>query len=451
MTIPHPSQRGPQPEFRQVLSSGALRLILLPMSAAFALATTHLLIERVGVSSFGLVSLITSLSVLLPFADLGVGAAIVNAVATSDAPDADPAITALLLTSLRVLCGSACAIVVVGFVGAATSLWAPLLGVGGAGTEVEWAVAGAISLFGLSLPLGIGQRILLGAGHNTSTVALQSLTPPVTLALVWLLGGHHVRGGFYALCAPASALVVGAAGVLLAARYTGIRLWRHCGSLFRLRTLRGTSVRRTAAPMLLITLGIPLALQTDRVILAHRSSLRALAQYAVGMQLYAPLWTVIATAGTALWPVFIRRQAIGNSACVRKPLRWFVLAGGCGALALFVGGPWAARLATGSQLNSDRPLFFALGLLLLVQAAQLPVGMSLMTQPGLRFQAACVAVMVPVSLVLSWLAAAPWGATGPVYGSVVAIMMCQWIPGLRRVRAIDELVIAHSPDNLVLA
>jgi O-antigen/teichoic acid export membrane protein len=438
------------PEFRQVISSGALRLVLLPVSAAFALATTHLLIERVGVPSFGLVSLITSLSVLLPFADLGVGAAIVNAIATSETPRDDPAIAALLLTSLRVLCGSACAIVAVGVGGALAHLWLPLLGVRGAGSGVEWAVAGAISMFGLSLPLGLGQRILLGSGRNTSTVALQSLTPPLTLILVWLLGGHHLQGGFFALCAPASALVVGVIGILLAARHTGIKLWRQGGDLLRFRSRTGSSVRRTAAPMLLITLGIPLALQTDRIILAHRSSLRALAQYAVGMQLYAPLWTVIATAGTALWPVFVRRQALGITSGVREPLRWFVLAGGCGAIVLFVGGPWAARLATGSQLDADRPLFLALGLLLLVQGAQLPVGMSLMAEPGLRFQAACVILMVPVSLVLSWLAAAPWGAKGPVFGSVVAILVCQWLPGLRRVRAMDEFAVADSRNDLVL-
>jgi O-antigen/teichoic acid export membrane protein len=226
---------------------------------------------------------------------------------------------------------------------------------------------------------------------------------------------------------------------------------RQVADLCRPRSRRGTSVRRTAAPMVIVTLGIPLALQTDRIVLAHRSSLEALAHYAVAIQLYAPLWAVIATAGSVLWPIFARRRASSTQRGVNGPLLGFTLVGCVGAVSLVAVGPWVAHLAAGSHLGVDRGLFMAFGVLLLIQAAQLPIGMFLMTDAGLRFQAICVACMVPVSLALSWWAAGKWGATGPVLGSIIAVLICQLLPGLRRARASRPADFTPLTDDLVLA
>jgi O-antigen/teichoic acid export membrane protein len=429
-------------EFHQVLASGGLRLISLPVSAVFTLATIRLLIDRVGAPAFGVVSLITSLSAFLPFADLGVGAAVINAVARSENPHDDPHLAAVLLTSLRILCWSALAVIAIGIGGASLGIWTSLLGVGTSG--FEWAVGSAIALFGLALPLGIGQRVLIGARRSATMVALQAAAPPLTLSLVWLLGDSRLAGPFYALCAPAVAVAVGIATVTVAAKTTGIRLWPQLLNVPHVRARRGVSVWRTAAPMVVITLGIPLALQTDRVILAHRAGLTALAHYAVAIQLYAPLWTVVATAGVALWPVFARGGEGGQRRSVSGPMVWFMIAGALGGLALFVGGPWIAQLVTGTTLHVDRGLYAALGILLMAQAAQLPVGMYFMTDAGLRFQAVCVTWMLPVSLSFSWWAAGVWGAKGPVVGSIVAIVACQWLPGLRRARGMGNRARASS-------
>jgi hypothetical protein len=136
---------------------------------------------------------------------------------------------------------------------------------------------------------------------------------------------------------------------------------------------------------------------------------------------------------------------------VNGPLLGFTLAGCAGGGGLVVVGPWVAHVVTGSHLSVDRGLFLAFGALLLVQAAQLPIGMFLMTDAGLRFQAVCVACMVPVSLTLSWWAAAKWGATGPVLGSIIAILACQWIPGFLRARASGAAHLTQSIDDLALA
>lgn len=438
-------------EFHQVLASGGLRLISLPVSAVFTLGTIRLLIDRVGASAFGVVSLITALSALLPFADLGVGAAVVNAVARSSSPHEDPHLASVLLTSLRILCWSALAVIAIGIGGASLRVWTPLLGISANG--FEWAVGGAIALFGLSLPLGIGQRVLIGARRSATMVALQAAAPPLTLLLVWFLGHTRLAGPFYALCAPAVAVAIGIATVSVATRSTGIRVWQQLLNVPHIRARRGVSVWRTAAPMVAITLGIPLALQTDRVILAHRAGLTALAHYAVAIQLYAPLWTVIATAGVALWPVFARGGEGGQGRSVIAPMAWFMIAGALGGLALFVAGPWIAQLVTGTSLRVDRGLYGALGVLLLAQAAQLPVGMYFMTDAGLRFQAVCVTWMLPVSLSFSWWAAGVWGAKGPVVGSVIAIVACQWLPGLRRARGARNRVRqpSSSPGSGMMA
>ena len=63
-----------------------------------------------------------------------------------------------------------------------------------------------------------------------------------------------------------------------------------------------------------------------------------------------------------------------------------------------------------------------------IEAAKQPLGIYMTDPRGLRFQVVPVLVLVPVNFALSWWLTAPLGATGPILGSAVSVLVCQLVP-----------------------
>lgn len=61
--------------------TAALRLCALPVTAVCVFASASMTIHYAGASAFGFVSMIAQLQLALPFADLGLGAAVARAAA----------------------------------------------------------------------------------------------------------------------------------------------------------------------------------------------------------------------------------------------------------------------------------------------------------------------------------------------------------------------------------
>ena len=68
------------------------------------------------------------------------------------------------------------------------------------------------------------------------------------------------------------------------------------------------------------------------------------------------------------------------------------------------------------------------------QALKYPLGMYMTDARGLRFQAYMILAMVPVNLGLSIVLAGSLGAAGPVIGSLVGVVLFQYVANLLYVR-----------------
>ncbi len=432
------SSAGRNSAFSQVKAAAGGRLLVLPVTAVFALLTTRLIIRDAGPGVFALVSLVVSLSAFLPFADLGVGAAIVNATAESSQPASDVSLHGVIATSLRALVSSACLIVALDVGVTWLQLWPFLLGVhGGAAGHVNAGAGMVLFVFAASLPLSIGQRILLGLGRNGALSLLQGSGAPIAFLITAV--AVHAKAGVPALAvaAPVGMLAAALLTMSFARRMSGLPLARLLTNVASRRRQPGSPIRRTAGPMLVITIGLPLALQTDRLILAHAGSVSDLASYALALQLYAPAWSVLAASGLALWPIFakLRTDAPGASAALRRTLIGFAAVSLVGGVALLAAAAPLAKFLSGGTVAVSSELAAAFAGLLLVQGLQLPMGMFFTAPAGLRFQARCVTAMVPVSCVVSYALVAPFGAVGPVLGSIVGIGCCQLLPGAKYARS----------------
>lgn len=415
--------------------SAGVRLLILPVSAVLGIVITRLVIENYGTAAFAQYGLLVGIGALLPFADLGMSAAVMNAVGASDSPGTDPSVRRVLVTAVRVLVGSASVLVLVSLTITTFGWWPLLLGAGlvpGSGPLVAML---CLVLIALAMPVGIGQRILSGLGRNHVSIAVLGLQTPLVLTVVLIFLWWDVPAGpAIALVAYGATLLLSIVCTLVAARMIGPVATDVLRLVPRLRTFRGARVFDVAWPMLVQMIALPIAMQTDRIVLSHRAEAAALAEYNLAAQMFTPIWAVVSAAGVTLWPVFARARARGDRSSP-FPVAW-----GFGAFAalLAVGvavvSPWLADLASGGVIELGGLLVVSFAALMTLQGFKYPLGMFMTDVRGLRFQALMIVVLLPLNVGLSWYLAGPLGAAGPVIGSVVGVATSQVLANVFYVR-----------------
>lgn len=410
------------------------RALILPVTGLASLWTAHLVLQSVGAGALGVITLISTLPALVPFADLGVGAAVANAVGDRLLTCEDRRRVVGVSAFVLLVSGGTLAAVVA----AGTELglpWEAVLGLEpGEVPHLTRDLVIVAVVFGVGLAPGLGYRVLMGSDAYWLAQLVQLVTPLVTLSgTILAVRSRDVDMMIVApVCGASLAAWVSAP---VAARRVGIRLRSVLGAIGRGSAAVRSQVLGTAAPMVVVAVGLPVAFQTDRLVLSHRSTPAALAAYAAVALLYVPALSVVASAGFSLWPRFaaVRHDRHGSRTGYARALIAFTVGGGVTGLAVAVLGPLVTRVWAGRDLGAPS-VWFCAGLLLAVQACHVPAAMFLMDPAGLRVQALCVPVMAVVNLTISWRLAPQLGAAGPMLGSAVAVLLCQAVPGMLVVR-----------------
>jgi O-antigen/teichoic acid export membrane protein len=425
---------------RSVLKGMGARLLVIPVSAGLGIVNTRLIISHFGTSAYAQYGLLASIAALLPFADLGMSAAVMNAIGGSDDPRNDDNARRVLITALRVLVVSMVVLAAVALVVWAVGGWPGILGEGLTTRSGAGAATVCVCLIALGLPLGIGQRILIGLHKNHLNVLILGLQTPVMVLVLLTVINVGVSDGSYLAAAPYLITIVLSAVICwLAARWVAPLVRRSVRDAMHVRTVRGGSVLRVAWPTLVQMIALPIAMQTDRIVLSHVSGVDALAQYNLASQMFTPIWGVVSAGGIALWPIFARARQRGEKAT--SPLRLavgFGAASAAVAVVVAVFAPVLARLASGGAVHLPVLLLVAFVVFIAAQGVKVPLGMYLTDARGLAFQAYLILLFLPVNLVLSIVFAAHLGAAGPIIGSAIGVICCQvianWIYVRHRLR-----------------
>lgn len=415
--------------WRSAGSSAAARMLVVPISAVLGIFTTRLIIDDYGPSAYAQYGLLVALGSLLPFADLGISAVLMNVIGESPEPERDARVQRVLTTAIRVLLSSASVIVLLAVAMTLFDLWPAILGGGlipGAGSLVAGM---CLAVIGLTLPLGIGQRILAASERNHISIIIMGVQAPLVLLTVFAmsrLGGGD--GGYLAVIPYLAMFLLSAVAVVVAARKLSPNFSLASSDVFRFKSAPGVKVFDVAWPMLIQMIALPLAMQTDRIVLSHVSSVTSLAEYNLAAQMFTPIWTVTSAAGLALWPIYARARAgsVTATSPKRVALAFGALGGGVSVVIGLCSG-WLSELATGGQITLGVPLVIAFSVLMVFQSAKVPLGMYMTDRRGLRYQALMIVLMLPVNLGLSWVLARSYGALGPVVGSCVGVFIFQVI------------------------
>jgi O-antigen/teichoic acid export membrane protein len=420
----------PHHAWKKVGRSAGVRILVLPVSAILGIVNTRLIIEHFGQAAYAQYGLLVGIGSLLPFADLGVSAAVMNVVAGSEHPDTDPRVRSVLTTAVRILVTSMLALLLVSAGLTLSGVWPALLGDGLLRQSGPMVAALCLGAIAISMPVGLGQRILTGLGKNHISIAFLGLQTPVVLLALLAMVQFNTGGGSYIAVLPyLVTFLLSVASTYYASRKIRPVAAQAFRDAARLRTVKGGHVFDVAWPMLLQMIALPIAMQTDRIVLSHVSDLKNLAEYNLASQMYSPVWQVVSSAGIALWPVFARARArAGNGQRVTSPMPMALAFGGIAAVVCVLisfASPWLSARASGGTIHLHLGVIVAFSIFMVLQATKYPLGMYMTDARGLKYQAFMIIMLMPVNLGLSWVLGVHLGAPGPVIGSAVGVFFCQ--------------------------
>jgi O-antigen/teichoic acid export membrane protein len=420
------------------LSAGAsraflTRVVTLPVSTLVSLLTARVILGHESVVTYAAYTLIIGLVLVLPIADFGAGAAVTDAVAAGRNLTRER-LVGTLRSSFRLTYAALGLVVVVAAAGAFAGVWSRILGLG-VDAPVNVATGLAFITFGLSIPLSLGGRALLGLQRNHSLLIWQAAGGVVSLVVIVVASVLSAPLWAFAIAPGAGLIATGVTTSVLAITRYDVPL--RDAAVAALKTSASpVRIRHLAWPMMVISVSLPLAYQTDRLVLSWVSGLVSVSQYSVAAPFYAGAMSLVAAAGVSLWPAFARRRHDGEAvskAEFKQLLLKFAVVGVALSAAMILLGPPLARWISHGEVHVPELTWFALAFLLLVHSLWSPCGMFLTDARGLKFQgivSVCMLVLnVPLSIALAnWL-----GTPGPILASGLAILATFYVPGFRRV------------------
>ena len=404
------------------------KVVVMGVTGVFGLVNTRLIISHFGTDAYAQYGLLATFPNLMPFTDLGIGAVILNSVAGSSDLRHDAIVRRTLTTAIRVLLASALIIATTGVVLGLAGLWPTLLGaklMDGGGVTATLCLV----VYAAALPLSVGQRIVVGMGRSATQVISQGIvSPALTCMLLLAVVVRLEAGNAVSVMSYVANTLVSIVCVVVAWRTTRPLLSQALRDVPRLREVRGVRIVDTAGPSLVQALIIPIAFQTDRLLLSHLGGGQTLAQYNLAAQMFNLLTQTVSVTGMAMWPHFAKARADGRVESPFGAARSFAAMGGGLSLVLVLVAPWMASVLSDGKIELPVTLLAANIANVVVEAAKQPLGMYMTDPRGLRAQMIPVVILVPMNLVLSWVLIAPLGAAGPIAGSVIAVIVCQLVP-----------------------
>ncbi len=375
------------------------------LSIATTLAAVPLTLHYLGPERYGMWMALSAFSVLLSFADFGIGNSVLTAVAHS-AGRRDPSELRRQIASAYAAMGGI-ALIMLALLAAIYPFvaWERLFNVGGAQAAAEAGPAAAmfLAILALTTPLGLVLRIQLGLQQGFRASLWQGGASLATL--VALLAAIRLEGSL-----PWLVLALAGTPVLVSLVNTLDFFGnRHRELRPRFDRIDFGAIRRLSgegALFLVLQICAALLFQMNAFIVAQVQGAEAVAAYAVPERMFAVVATVLAMVFTPLWPAYGDAVARGDHRWARQTLRRSLVLG-VGSAALLSGvlvaaGPQLIRWWVGEGLAVPFALLAGLGLWRVIEGAGNAGAMFLNGVNRLKIQVlaalACVVVSIPLRI-----------------------------------------------------
>lgn len=350
---------------RRAVLTSATNIAGRAITLAATLATIPMVMRHLGPEEFGLWMVISSLTVLLGFADLGIGNGVLNSVATASGRDDLPRIRAIVAAAGVMLAVVGVVVLLLGWAVVPWVDWSQVFGLRSSRAALDMTAALLVfaACFALSIPLGIVARVQMGLQLGYVAGFWQALGSLAGLAGIFL--AVRLGAGLPWLVA---ALL---GGPLLASLANTAWFFGRSRPDLRPATWRPEpglipELFRLGALFLVLQIAVALAFASDNVIAAKLLGAEAITDFAVAARLFAVVSAVMAILLQPLWPAYAEAIARRDLAWVRQTLRrasWGAAAlAAVGSAVLVVAFDWITGLWLGRPLQISMLLLAGLAL-----------------------------------------------------------------------------------------
>lgn len=409
------------------LASGIAKFI----SILAGLITIPLTLGYLGTERYGLWMTISSVMLIMGFADLGMGNGLMNAISEAHGNDDRQAALNYVSSGFFMLLGVA-VLIVLAFILVYPFVSWPIvfniqskLAIGEAGP----AIATFAVIFAINLPLGVVQRIQMGYQEGYQTNIYQCLGS--IFALIAVLVVIYVKGGLAWL------VLALAGGPAVASIINWIILFRFQHPWLRPKWGSATSVAakkilHTGILFFVLQLAMAFAFASDNLVAAHILGPEAVTQYSVPMRMFSVLPMMIAMIMAPLWPAYSEAIARGDTEWIRKTLSrslgitFMIVAFPTVLLVLF--GGQILHFWVGPEITPSFILLAGLGLWTILYSVANSLAIFLNGVDIIRFQTFCAVFVAVGALIAKIFLAKIIGVPGIIWGTIIGYTCFAVIP-----------------------
>jgi len=434
--------------YRRAALTGLTASISKIVSLGTSFLTVRLTFRYLGAERYGMWMTITSVVLMLGFADFGMSNGLINLVAGALGNDDKRRAKEAVASAFWMLS----AIAIVG--GIAALAFYPLLNsrrIFNVDSPTAVHEAGPVLLvilfcFFLNLPLGAVRGTQTGM-QNAFVTNLWSILGTV-LSLIALMAAIHLHAGL-----PILAFCLSGPPIL-ALVFNCIELFgfSHPELLPSLSAFSSKSLSlllRTGMMFFLLQLGFTIGMQTDNIVIAQILGASSVADYAVQFRLFSFVNALLIVASGSMWPAYADAMARSDGDWIRRSFLRVTLYGmaitAAASLILVSTGNRILALWVGPQMHASAALLIILGVQCIIYAYLQPINFLLNGIGKFKVQVQCAIGMAVLNLALSIFLVRHYGIIGAVLGTIVSQLIVQVIPlTIVSMRALQELDRANA-------
>ena len=413
-----------------VLSVGASGLSRLVTIGAM-LVTVPLTLHYLGQERYGIWAVISSFSVMLAFADMGLGNGVLNAVSRANGMNDPDTIRSTISSGYAMLSVLGLAIAAVFLLALPHVDWSRLFNVHSARARGEAgpALTVFVLLFACTVPATLIQKIQFGLQQGFVSSLWQCVGSVLTLLFV--VTAVLLRASLPWLVA---ALLT---GPLLASLFNTLVFFRRGGAALRPspRLIRRDIVRATLGAGLLfflLQLLASLAFGSDPIIITQVLDAKAVAGYAVPDRMFSLIPMLLNMLLAPLWPAYGEAVTRGDHQWVRTALMRTTLAAATGAAGLSVvfvlAGPLLLRLWVGPEIAPGLLLLCAMGGWKVVEAVNITLSIYMNGTGLLKVQTAIALASCTAMVVFKIVLTRRLGVAGIPLGALLGALPLSTVP-----------------------
>ncbi|MDP9117166.1 MAG: lipopolysaccharide biosynthesis protein [Actinomycetota bacterium] len=394
------------------------------------MATLAITAHALSVESFGVVAVLTLLSVFLGFGDLGLGSLLNTRLPSSYAQGDIEESNALVRTTAATLLATGTVIAAVGSLSIVFLPWRDMLGVRHlSGLQTDAAVLVFFVSGGLALPATLGSRVMAAMLRTAE-------------ARLWLAGGAVAAVVATALCAAVSAppwaYVLATSGVLTSAavmqsHWVFVRWFPELRPpAWRANLIEVRRNLRAAVPFALLTSSSLVAYAIDSLVVSSILDARVAGVYATTARLFAIIGTTVLLAGQQMWSALADAVTRGDVHWVRTRFRHAIgITAGItfltSAILVVLGRP-IIHLWAGQARVPPLSLLLSFFVYTVLAAVVQQVSYLLLALEQVNVLALVGVLTAVVNLGSSILLTHLIGINGPVLGSVLGLVVVMAVP-----------------------